>query len=276
MRLYRFGSGGSAYLSYHPFGAKYRNMLLIPMGILLVGIFPLPIEFYILVRIVVFSSMGYLALQYIRPGGGLGAFRADAPYKSRVGRKQEDLLVSFFLVFFAAIYNPFIPVYLQSKALWIMFNIASIVLLNYEYRRRSTPDGLWETFYADDEGLEPLAPRKHWKVGPISMRAHWKNQKLHGLREAFHENGQLIDRVNFRDGLEDGLYEYFHSNGQLRNRGNYKEGVIDGFWENFHENGQLSSTENWIDGEREGLFETFDEDGNLTKTETYKDGVLVK
>ena len=76
--------------------------------------------------------------------------------------------------------------------------------------------------------------------------------------------------------LVTGTVEYFHDNGQLQEKGNYKDGEPDGLWEEFHENGQLESRGNFINGEQDGLQEYFDEDGNLIGTLTYRNGELVE
>ena len=46
-----------------------------------------------------------------------------------------------------------------------------------------------------------------------------------------------------------GLWEDFHENGQLGERGNFKDGELNGLWEGFDEEGNLIYTEDWKDGE---------------------------
>ena len=93
-----------------------RNILFIPIGILAIGILPLPIGYYTLVRIVVFITMGYLAWQYF---------------------EAKDNTLVWVFGFFAVLYNPFIPIYLQSKILWIFLNILTIAALVYHYKRKN-------------------------------------------------------------------------------------------------------------------------------------------
>ena len=55
---------------------------------------------------------------------------------------------------------------------------------------------------------------------------------------------------NKDDGLfYDGLYLYYHENGQLIDKGNYKDGLMYGLWEEYDENGTLKKTEIWEMGE---------------------------
>ena len=42
-----------------------------------------------------------------------------------------------------------------------------------------------------------------------------------------------------KETIKDGVVETFHNNGQLMRKGNYKNGVPDGLWEWFDEYGQV-------------------------------------
>ena len=78
---------------------------------------------------------------------------------------------------------------------------------------------------------------------------NWKNGKLDGLFESFHENGQLCERRNYIDGELDGLQEGYHENGQLVERRNYKNGKKDGLWEKYNKyNGDILKTEEYKNG----------------------------
>ena len=43
----------------------------------------------------------------------------------------------------------------------------------------------------------------------------------------YHDNGQLKEEANYKDGKQDGLYQRWHSNGQLKEEGNFKDGELD-------------------------------------------------
>jgi cytochrome c biogenesis protein CcmG/thiol:disulfide interchange protein DsbE len=107
--------------------------------------------------------------------------------------------------------------------------------------------------------------------GQLRDKSNFKDGVLDGLNEYFHENGQLLFRANYRDGKPDGLHESFHGNGQLRDKSNFKDGVLDGLRESFHGNGQLKETGNFQDGKREGIWESFDEGGQLLNSVNYRE-----
>ena len=72
------------------------------------ALFPLPYSFYILLRILFFTSMIYYAI---------------AIYKGNICIK---IVV---LVAFAILYNPIIAVHLGSKILWLIINIATLIFM---------------------------------------------------------------------------------------------------------------------------------------------------
>lgn len=86
---------------------------LAPIVVLAIGIFPLPIGYYTLSRLVVCASAIYFAYNF---------------YKKN---NQTNVWIFGFL---AVLYNPIIPVYLYEKIIWIVVNIITIYLF---YKHRS-------------------------------------------------------------------------------------------------------------------------------------------
>ena len=52
-------------------------------------------------------------------------------------------------------------------------------------------------------------------------------EKINGVIETHHDNGQLKERANYKDGKRDGLCETWHSDGKHIGRVTYKGGVAD-------------------------------------------------
>jgi len=52
------------------------------------------------------------------------------------------------------------------------------------------------------------------------------NKPVTGIVEEFHENGQLSQRTNWKDGKEDGLSERFDQDGNLIETDMYKNGEL--------------------------------------------------
>jgi antitoxin component YwqK of YwqJK toxin-antitoxin module len=76
------------------------------------------------------------------------------------------------------------------------------------------------------------------------------NEPFTGSSVKFHENGQLKNRTNYRDGEKEGLNEWFWENGQLGQTGSLKGGKKDGPFEMFNQNGELTRSVNYKNGVR--------------------------
>ena len=51
----------------------------------------------------------------------------------------------------------------------------------------------------------------------------------------YHEDGQLWEKVTYKDGERDGPWETYHDNGQVRDKGIYKDGRKCGEWSEYGE-----------------------------------------
>ena len=78
-----------------------------PIIILLIAILPMPIGYYTLSRIVVCAGAVYFTYMFY---------------------KKKDIPKTWMFGFFAILYNPFLPIYLHSKFIWIVINIVTIIL----------------------------------------------------------------------------------------------------------------------------------------------------
>ena len=86
---------------------KNKIFWLAPIVVLVIGIFPLPLGYYTLSRLVVCASALYFALRFY---------------------KKNDQRNLWIFGFIAVLYNPIIPVYLYEKTIWIIVNIITIYL----------------------------------------------------------------------------------------------------------------------------------------------------
>ena len=91
-----------------------------------------------------------------------------------------------------------------------------------------------------------------------------------GTTIRYHNNGQLQEKGNFKDGKFDGLSESFHKNGQLEISSNWKDGKLNGLLEEYHDNGQLYEKTIYKDGEGE-LLESYFQNGEKTWRHPEKD-----
>ena len=76
-----------------------------PLVVIGIGLFPMPYGYYFLLRLVVFVCAVYFAFQ--------------------LNSRSDSTLVWVF-GFFALLYNPFIPIYLGSKSIWVVVNLITV------------------------------------------------------------------------------------------------------------------------------------------------------
>ena len=83
---------------------------LAPIIVLIIGIFPLPIGYYNLTRLVVTASSIYFAYSFYR---------------------KKDTPKTWIFGFLTVLYNPIVPVYLYEKEIWIIVNIITMIAFYY-------------------------------------------------------------------------------------------------------------------------------------------------
>ena len=83
-----------------------------------------------------------------------------------------------------------------------------------------------------------------------------------GIAVEYHENSELKQTSNFKNGLLEGPAMSYHENGQLEFNGTFKNGLLDGQIEKFHINGQLETVQNFSKGKIiPGVYKFFRENG---------------
>ena len=110
-------------------------------------------------------------------------------------------------------------------------------------------------------------------VGASAMDVLVREREKNGPFKWYHENGQLMIEVTFKDGERDGPYkEYYYFGGQLRLEGTYKDDKLDGPYKYYYPYGELKEEGTHKDGEKNGPFKSYQENGQLRQEGTYKDG----
>ena len=85
-----------------------KKLLIIAAAMLLIATMPLPIEFYTLLRIVVFGAAAYSAYCFF---------------------ENKNSQAGLILVLIAIVWNPLIPVYLYDKFIWILLDISAAIYM---------------------------------------------------------------------------------------------------------------------------------------------------
>ena len=83
-----------------------------------------------------------------------------------------------------------------------------------------------------------------------------------------HDNGQLKEKGNYRNGEKEGAWSFHHDNGQLREKGNYRNSELEGEWITYYYNGQLRKKGKWKTRKEEGKWVCYNEDGTVNESMT--------
>jgi len=181
--------------------------------------------------------------------------------------------------------------------------------------RNGKPDAYWKTYY-ENGVIKSEGNRKNfeldsiWKfcntAGKLTMEISYKNGRKNGIRKTYDENG-IIDE-NFVDDIKQGYTNYYYANGQLQQKIVFKDGLEDGtsfeydikgniisiavykkgflvnrdninrydynglkrgLWKTFYENGLTKNECTYLDGKKNGFLKEYSVEGNLIKIEKY-------
>jgi len=76
-----------------------------------------------------------------------------------------------------------------------------------------------------------------------------------GSCEAFQENGEYLNQMNFENGKIHGVCKYYYPDGTLEMEATFNMGIRNGVTKNYYPNGNLSSIENFVNEElQDSLF----------------------
>ena len=99
------------------------------------------------------------------------------------------------------------------------------------------------------------------------------NGKPHGESITYKKSGELIQKMNYSQGLLEGNLLLYY-NGKIKSKIPFSKNLQNGEAKYYNENGNEIGVENYKNGVREGKTEWKDMDGNLIFTSNYKDGQL--
>ena len=121
------------------------------------------------------------------------------------------------------------------------------------------PDGKGE--------FKGLVNKKMW-----AFEGEFKNgEAFNGKTKQFHENGQLQEEVEFKDGKANGIVNSYYPNGKLQGVGEVKDGKFHGTFKGYHENGKLIIEMGFKDGKFDRM-KSYHLNGKLKEEVEFKDG----
>jgi len=123
------------------------------------------------------------------------------------------------------------------------------------YNKRGRPEGLWKWYFEN---------------GNMLREEELTNGKLDGSFTEYAEDGTIIAKGLFVDGLKEGAW-YYHL-GDIMEDGNYKADLKDGDWVHHYQNKEKQFTGRYIDGEENGEHRYYYPNGNIKMQGDYSMG----
>jgi len=125
----------------------------------------------------------------------------------------------------------------------------------------------------------------YYENGKIQKRQFYADNRLHGLVQKFHDNGQVESELCYQTGRkQEGLnsckggkgkelIQIFFADGSVKHEYEVKDGKLNGFNKTYFEDGQISQIKNYEDDRLSGAEQQYDEKGVLLTLLNWKDGL---
>ncbi len=165
----------------------------------------------------------------------------------------------YFTIAFLFIFN--LPVFAQTDTIWFDTNWKTTSKNNASfYRAGMTKKGnkFWVVDYyiSGSKQMEGLSLKSDKEI-------------YDGIIKWYHENGNIFQIVNYKEGVLNGKRQVYFENGKLKNETTYVDGKMNGKWKEIYENGKLKESGFYENGEKEGSWKTFYTNGKLKEEGNY-------
>jgi len=152
----------------------------------------------------------------------------------------------------------------------------------------SSKTGNWTYFHQGTNGTKRLFAGSYvngkrngrWdefsENGKLLARADYRNGVLHGEFTIFHEGGKIPHSVqNFRDGIKESRYFEYYPNGNTKEASMYSNGIKTGPITIWYPSGRIQARGTLNNGVKEGRWRYNDETGTAIEQGLYSNGTRV-
>lgn len=108
----------------------------------------------------------------------------------------------------------------------------------------------------------------------MKQKSFYKKGKLNGKTTDYYEDGNILSKGDFDNGL--GFITYFFPNGTKQKEGEIENNKEHGFWTYYFENGKIKSQGSFRNGKMDGPYKVYGVDGEVIETGIYKDGQVIQ
>ncbi|RUO32485.1 toxin-antitoxin system YwqK family antitoxin [Aliidiomarina soli] len=114
-----------------------------------------------------------------------------------------------------------------------------------------------------------------YRSGAVLEEGEYDEQgQRQGTVTVYHESGEVLRSIPYRDNLVHGEYTTYYENGKPRRVQMVENNERHGDNRSYFDNGQLRIESTYHRGDQVGAERSYDRDGNLTREATYEDGKL--
>jgi antitoxin component YwqK of YwqJK toxin-antitoxin module len=108
----------------------------------------------------------------------------------------------------------------------------------------------------------------------ISEESYVEGQK-HGISRKFYPTGELFEKTEWKNGLQEGDYEVFFKNGEPYMQCKYSEGKRNGLCLSYFKNGRVEMEAHYKNNLRHGEWKFYNNEGDHLYTLKYEEGKLL-
>lgn len=154
-----------------------------------------------------------------------------------------------------------IPCSSQKDTIWFDINWKEISKKGAAYYRPE-PKKKGDAFYVVDYYLNGNKQMEGISKDP-------KEDVYEGLITWYHENGNIFQTINYKQGVLSGGRKVFFENGTLKNESRYRDDKLHGKWKEYYENGKIKEIGSYEKGQKEGAWKTYYINGKLFEEGRY-------
>ncbi len=121
-------------------------------------------------------------------------------------------------------------------------------------------DSIWNYYSVDGFKINEIpyqydkkhgTEKKYYQNGNLTEKSEWKNGVNDGLTIRYYESGKVMMRIFYMNGILDGEYNVYGSDENILIQGQYENNKREGKWIYYKENGHIKDELNYINGEAE-------------------------
>jgi antitoxin component YwqK of YwqJK toxin-antitoxin module len=94
----------------------------------------------------------------------------------------------------------------------------------------------------------------------------------HGMMISYYNNGDISEKLEWKNDLKDGIWEQYYNGGVLKMKGNYAANKLEGDFFVYDENGKPYLKGNYTNDRRQGKWTFFNADGTVEAALEYVNG----